>query len=130
MASIISNASIASGGKILTSLIGLLITALLTRLLGVQLYGSFILLISFGTLFQTIADFGLYLVLTKELSKANSEEQSRVLSTIISIRLLLLLLTSMASLAIGFFIPSIHVIWSWLLIVLGGLFAQSVSQIY
>ena len=86
MASIISNATIASSGKIITSLIGLVITAILTRLLGVQLYGSFILLLSFGTLFQTIADFGLYLVLTKELSKASSDQQPHVLSAIISIR--------------------------------------------
>lgn len=129
MASLISNTAVASAGKVINSVLGLAVTIALTRLLGVEHYGSFIVLLSYGMLFQGLADFGLYLTLSKELGRSEVAHQAGKVSHILSLRLILFILAFTASLGIGWFIPSIRITIGWLVIIMAGLLAQAVSQL-
>lgn len=131
MASILTNTFIASSGKIVNSMLGIAVTVALTRLLSVQEYGVFVVLLSYGLLFQAVADFGLYLVLTKELGKQeNGAIHPETISNIIALRLWLLLIAFAGAVMISFFIPSVHQAQYFLLAIIVGLTVQSLSQLY
>ncbi len=62
-------------GKILSTALGLVSVALITRHLGADGYGQYATALSFVAIFSIIADMGLYIYLVREISqeKANSE---------------------------------------------------------
>ncbi len=127
-ASVLSNATIATIGRVLNAAIGLVITALLTRLLSPLGYGAYIALLSYGTLWQIGADFGLYLTLTRLLGKSRVEHEGDI-AAIVSLRLLLLgLVFGLALIGVVFFSPIPNPLLP-LLCILVGLGFQSLSQL-
>jgi len=57
------------GGKVVTVLISLVTTAILTRKLGVGVYGNFLLITSVFLLFDSVADFGSKVIGVREASR-------------------------------------------------------------
>jgi O-antigen/teichoic acid export membrane protein len=127
--SILSNTIIATAGRVVNVALGLVVVKLLTSYLGPSGYGAYALLLSFGTILQLCADFGLYLQLTRSIG-AEPARQAEVAGTIISLRLLLLGIVFTFGFAIAAFVPSLRPLM-WPLLIIGlGLAFQSISQLY
>lgn len=88
MASILSNASIASGGRFINAGIGIFVTVLLTRLLTPAGYGQYSAILSYAMLFQIAGDLGLYLTLTRLLGKSSQHRAD--IAAAVSLRMSLL----------------------------------------
>lgn len=125
--SIITNAVVATGGRVVNGLAGLVVTALLARLLGVVDFGSYILLLSYGALVQLAADGGLYLTLSRRI--AERSRQPAEVANILVLRLALLATMFLLGLALAAAIPSLNSLISIFAVIALGLVAQSVSQL-
>lgn len=88
--SIFSNALIATLGRVVTILFGLAATALTTRILSVDGFGVYALILTVATILQLGADFGLYLTLSRELGLSQGRPNENI-ANIASLRLVLLL---------------------------------------
>lgn len=127
--SIASNAIVASLGRILTAVLGLLATALIARYLGPAQYGAYILLLSFGAIVQLAADAGLYLTLTREIA-ASPREEGALVSHAVALRLVLLFFFFAAGAVVASFLPSLRPYVGIFFIIALGLSFQSISQLF
>jgi O-antigen/teichoic acid export membrane protein len=126
--SILTNTTIATIGRLINILLGIVVTALITRLLGPSQFGSYVLLLSIGALVQLAADFGLYLTLSRTV--AEQPHQSPVLlSQIFSLRLLLLVTVFLLATFITLIVPSLRPYALPFIIMSFGLSCQSFSQL-
>ncbi|MEK7452795.1 MAG: flippase [Patescibacteria group bacterium] len=91
-------------GKIISSLIGLISIAFIARELGPDGFGSYNTAIAFLYIFSVFADFGLYQILTREISKDDVAEH-RIVSYIFTTRVLLLFFFYTISFIVVYFIP-------------------------
>jgi O-antigen/teichoic acid export membrane protein len=128
VASILSNASVATVGRVINAVIGLAVTALFTRWLLASGYGAYIALLAYGTIWQIAADFGLYLTLTRLLGKSRLEHQEDIAATV-SLRLTLVLIVGLVALGAAQFFSPIPNPLVPLGIMLLGLGLQSLSQL-
>jgi O-antigen/teichoic acid export membrane protein len=126
--SIINNFFISTTGRIAHLALGLLVVGLITRILGPGEFGLYILLLSFGIIVQLLADFGLYLTVTRELAR-DSRRQSEVLSNGLSLRIFLLLIMFGLGGALIVWLPQLASLWRAYVILSFGLSLQSVSQL-
>lgn len=127
--SILANTGIATTGRIINVALGLIVIKLVTHFLGPSGYGSYTLLVSFGTILQLVADSGLYLHLTRSIASEPQRQQEK-LSAIFSLRLTLLVIIFLCGLGVVAFVPSLRMLkWPYVIIALG-LSAQSLSQLY
>ena len=126
--SILTNTAIASAGRVINVLLGIVVTGLITRYLGVSQYGLYALLISFGTIIQLLADGGLYLTLTKEIAGQPAQAANTV-AHITGLRLFLLALTFTLGTLLTFVIPALQELTIIFIIAGFGLVSQSLSQL-
>lgn len=105
--SIIANLGIASLGRIVSLSIGLGITALLARTLRPELFGIYTTIFAYCVLWQTAADFGLYLTLTREVAKHPTQE-ARHLAESLLVRAGLLGLAFVCSVLLARALPSLR----------------------
>lgn len=90
----ILNTLVQIGAKLITGLLGLIVTGLLIRKLGVKIYGQFILISSVMVLFDALADFGTKIVGVREMAgKDNEEEKLKLWRQIWGLRLILATIT-------------------------------------
>ncbi|MDP3997227.1 MAG: oligosaccharide flippase family protein [bacterium] len=125
--SILTNTAVATFGRIVNISLGIVATALITRFLGATSYGSYILLFSFGAIIQLLADFGLYLTLTKEI--ARNPSANKIISSAISLRLFLLILAFFLGAIATVFIPALSGLLYVFIFAGIGLVFQSLSQL-
>ncbi len=96
------NTIIHTVGKFGASLIGVLITALLARYLGVQGYGAYTTVLAYLFFFAILADLGLYVVTVNELSHSRYSEEM-FFNNIFTLRLVsALVLMGLANLIVWF----------------------------
>ncbi len=82
------NSIIQIGGKILMTLIGFVSVRVLTFYLGVDGFGEYTIIISYLTIMSVLAELGLNVILTTEISQAESSEiAQRAVSNIFTMRL-------------------------------------------
>lgn len=74
----IINTLVQVGGKIITILLSLVTTAILTRKLGPEVYGNFLLITSVWLLFDSAADFGSKVIGVKEASVKENNQRNEV----------------------------------------------------
>ncbi len=74
------------GGKVVTTFLGLVTVALLQRSLQPEGFGAYTIVMSFLGFFSVVADFGLYLILSRELNKPGADRE-RVFANVLGIRL-------------------------------------------
>lgn len=74
-------------GKVLSTLIGVAVVAMLTRHLGAAGYGQYATIIFYLSFFSIIADLGLYIILTKKISEPGADEET-IASNIFTMRLI------------------------------------------
>ncbi len=99
------NISISFIGKILSSLLGVVAITFIARKLGPDGFGNYSIVFAFLYIFSVFADFGLYNLAVREISKEKANE-SKILSSIITTRALLLLFSYLIILIILPFIDS------------------------
>ena len=77
-------------GKVMSVIVSLITTGILTRKLGVEVYGQYILVISLAIFFDAIADFGTSIIGVREASKAeNEKERIKIWSNVAILRLIM-----------------------------------------
>ncbi len=126
--SIVTNTAIASAGRLVNIIAGIVATALITRYLGVGQYGVFSFLLSLGAILQITADFGLYLTLARDIAQ-NPERKQRIYSSIAALRVVLLGGVFICGLVVLILIPSYRDLWLPFTVIAVGLSAQSLSQL-
>jgi O-antigen/teichoic acid export membrane protein len=90
-------------GKIISTILGLLSLALITRYLGRDGFGAYTTVITFLTFFAVASDFGLTLV-TVQLISGHDQEEKKILNNLFGFRLIsALLFLALAPLTIAFF---------------------------
>jgi O-antigen/teichoic acid export membrane protein len=89
-ASILTNALVAAVGRVLNVGLGIAAVAILTRSLGPDTFGFYVLLFSLGTVIQLAGDLGLYLTLTREIAQ-RPQAEAEVVAHIVSLRLVALI---------------------------------------
>lgn len=90
--------------RLLTNFIGLLVVGILTRALGPSGFGIYSTIFAYLFLFSTLADMGLGVMLTRDISRQDGDE-SEIISRYFSLRLILVLAAALAAVVIVFFIP-------------------------
>lgn len=128
MASIIANLTVATVGRIINTTLGLIITAILARLLGSGGFGIYSILLAYGLMFQIAADFGLYLLLTQKIGQAN-HRKAHLIPPIFTLRIVLLALAFVIGLVFAAVVPAATANLPALSLILAGLAFQSVSQL-
>lgn len=127
--SILSNTVVATVGRVMNVGLGLVVVGLITRYLGPASYGHYVLLLSFGSIIQLIADAGLYLTLSRWLASGSAHLQQLVADTI-SLRTGLLFGAFLVGTIIVLAIPSFNGLVLPFLVIALGLAMQSISQLY
>lgn len=126
--SILTNTTVASLGRVVNVILGIATTAILTRWLGVNGYGSYALLLSYGALLLVAADFGLYLTLTREIAQTPQHSQA-IFSRIASLRLVLLVVAIIVAGVVALVTNSSAFVAAYL-IMAAGFACQSFSQLF
>ena len=88
----IINTLVQVGGKIVTVFLSLVTTAILTRKLGPEIYGNYLLITSVWLLFDSAVDFGSKVIGVKEASAKENEERNEIYIQVAWFRLLTSLL--------------------------------------
>ncbi len=82
------NTFIQMGGKIVSTILGLVSLAFITRYLGQAGFGEYTTIITFLTIFAVLADFGLTLVTVQMISGINEKQQeNKILNNLLGFRL-------------------------------------------
>lgn len=100
----IFNTLVQVGGKIITILLSLVTTAILTRKLGVEIYGNYLLITSVWLLLDSAADFGSKVIGVKEAAVKEKDQRNQIYIQVAWFRLLTSLL---------FFLVGVGVILLW-----------------
>jgi len=94
---------IQTGGKLISTVIGLIVIAMMTRYLGREGYGQYTIIIAFLQFFGILIDLGLTVVTLQMISEPGNKTD-KILSNIFTIRLLsALFFLSLAPLVVTFF---------------------------
>jgi O-antigen/teichoic acid export membrane protein len=99
----ILNTLIQVGGKAVTVLLSLVTTAVLTRRLGVMVYGNYMLITSVFLLFDSLADFGTKVIGVREASRTTGEERKNIYIQVAWFRLITSLSAFVAGLGLIIF---------------------------
>lgn len=103
--SIAFNTFISSGARVIGSALAFISFAFIARALGKEGFGNYSTAMAFGYTASALADLGLYAVLIREISKEGTDERKFV-SHVFFLRLIVLLVLSGATFALGWAIPS------------------------
>lgn len=85
----ILNTLVQISGKVVTVLISLVTTGILTRKLGVSVYGSFTLITSVFLLLDALADFGTKTIGVRELSSVENKKREGMFTQMVWLRLIM-----------------------------------------
>lgn len=127
--SVLTNTTIASIGRVINAIGGVVVIGLLARLQGPAWIGVYTLLLAYGAILQMMADAGLYLTLTRQIGEPQAEEK-KILSRIVSLRFCLFVIVFISGGLATFFIPSLRDQGLTYSFVALGLLFQSLSQLF
>lgn len=102
---ILSNTAFQIAGRAGVAMLSLAVIKIITGYLSVSSYGQYTNVYEFLALFAIIADFGLYTIAVREMSR-NEDEIPKILGNILTIRLLIGFVVLFCVSIAGFFIPS------------------------
>lgn len=102
---ILSNTAFQIAGRAGTALLSLVVIKIITSYLSVGKYGEYTNVYEFLALFAIIADFGLYTIAVREMSK-DENRIPKVLGNILTIRVAVGFMVLIGVITAGFFVPS------------------------
>ena len=98
------NTAISVGGRAFGVALSLVSIGFIARYLGQEGFGSYALILAFLSIFSILADWGLYSLLTREVSRPGADEK-KIASNIFSLRIVILLIFLALALVIVWFFP-------------------------
>lgn len=98
------NTIIQIGGKAIGAILALITVSLMLRYLGKEGFGQYTTVIAFLSMFSILADLGLYLVVTREISKPNAPEE-KIVSNAFTLKLFAAIIILTLASFIGLFFP-------------------------
>lgn len=127
--SIGKNTLIQLGGRLIAIFISFYIVILLTRYLGVESYGKYNTIIVYLNFFAVLADFGLYLIVAREMPKKEGKEKEKIFNNALSLRIVSAALFMAVSILIAQILPYDHEIKNGILIFALGMFFYLLNQV-
>lgn len=94
-------------GKVITTLMSLMLVAALTRYLGVAGYGQYTTIFAYTQFFAVLADFGFFWFLVREIAKTNTDHD-KITNNVLTFRSLVAFLIFSLAFLIALFIPQYH----------------------
>ncbi|MEK7142594.1 MAG: flippase [Patescibacteria group bacterium] len=94
-------------GKVLTTLISLVLIAALTRYLGVAGYGQYTTIFAFTQFFAVLADFGFFWFLVREISKPAAPLE-KIANNVLTFRAFVALAFFAIAFLVGLLVPQYH----------------------
>lgn len=91
-------------GKVITTLISLVLVAALTRYLGVAGYGQYTTIFAYVAFFGVLADFGFFWILVREIAKPNADV-NRATSNVLTLRIVIGIIFYGLAALVALFIP-------------------------
>jgi len=116
-------------GKVLTTLISLVLIAALTRYLGVSGYGSYTTIFAYIQFFAVLADFGFFWFFLREISKPEAEI-NKITGNVLAFRTLVAIGIFALAFFVGLFIPQYHDIRYGIGIIAGASFWMALNGTY
>lgn len=101
------NTTIQIIGKVITTLISLILVAALTRYLGVSGYGQYTIIFAFTQFFAVFADFGFFWFMVREISKPDAD-QEKIVSNVLTFRTIMAAGIFLVAFLLGLIIPQYH----------------------
>jgi O-antigen/teichoic acid export membrane protein len=83
---IIYNVTASSISKVITTIIALVNIGLITRYMGQEMFGNYIVALAFFLFFTAFGDFGLYQTTTREISRPDADE-TRIVNNAVGLRI-------------------------------------------
>lgn len=102
---ILENTFVQVVGKLMTAALSIVVLKIITGYLGTAGYGDYTTIYQFLAFFGIIADFGIYTITVKEMSRDESKIPM-ILGNVMGLRTLLVILTMSAAVMAAFLIPS------------------------
>ena len=97
------NTFISVGARVIGVALSLVGIGFITRYLGKEGFGAYALVLAFISIFDILADFGLYSLMTREISRPDADEK-KIASNIFTLRVVVLLIfLSLAIISVWFF---------------------------
>jgi len=116
-------------GKVLTTLISLVLIAALTRYLGVSGYGSYTTIFAYIQFFAVLADFGFFWFFLREISKPEADID-KITGNVLTFRTLIAIGIFAVAFFVGLFIPQYHDIRYGIGIIAGASFWMALNGTY
>lgn len=98
------NVVFTSGAKILGTVLSLVSIGFITRYLGKEGFGDYSTVLAFFAFFSAVADLGLYVISTREISRVESDEK-KILGNVFTIRMVVSFCIFLISPLLIFFFP-------------------------
>ena len=98
------NTIISTGARLVGVALSLVSIGFIARYLGQEGFGSYALILVFLSIFNILADFGLYSLMTREISRPGADEK-KIASNIFTLRIVVLLVFLSLALAAVWFFP-------------------------
>jgi O-antigen/teichoic acid export membrane protein len=98
------NFGVATLARVIVNLLGIAVVGIMTRTLGLENFGHYSTVMAYLFIFSILADMGLQAILVREISQ-NDEDESRITSSIFTLRLLLILASAALSGIVVWFLP-------------------------
>jgi len=97
------NTLVSAGARLIGVALSLISLGFIARYLGQEGFGNYALILAFLSIFNILADFGLYSLMTKEISRPGADER-KIASNIFTLRIVILLISlGTAFIAVWFF---------------------------
>ena len=123
------NTLIQFAGKGITTVVGLVLLALLTRKLGVASYGDYVTILAFSQFFAIFADFGINVYALKRLSTP-TEDEHIMASEALGLRVVTVTGIMTIGGLIGLFFPYSHLVKEGIFIGLFSMLIQTINSYY
>ncbi|MEA1925984.1 MAG: flippase [Patescibacteria group bacterium] len=122
------NVAVSSVTKILSTVLALVGIGLITRYLGQDIFGLYVIAIAFFLFFESLGDWGLHQTVTREISRPNANEKE-IMSKIAGLRIAISLLVIIVAPLIIFFLPYSIQLKQALVIISFAFFFSSLRQL-
>lgn len=122
------NTIVSAGARIIAVALSLVSLGFITRYLGKEGFGDYSLILAFLYIFNILADFGLYSLMTREISRPGADEK-KIASNIFTIRIVALLVFLGLGIVLVWFFPYTLQVKLGVVVVAISYFFLSASQV-
>ena len=98
------NTVVSIGGRAMGVALSLVSFGLIARYLGQEDFGSYALILAFLSVFNILADLGLYSLMTREISRTGADE-TKIVNNIFTLRIIALIISLLIAIGLVWFFP-------------------------